>query len=241
MLWKRPRFWQIIGLVLLLAVAIAFVVLAVTAKNTPPTDDFTPPAAVEVVEEPVTAAFIGDSYTQGVGASVPANQWVEIVARANEYAAENLGRGGTGYLTTSDLSGCGLEVCPNYLSMVEEIPAGTDVVIIAGGRNDAGAYLRNAAGVDTAVTATYEAARVAFPEADIVAVGPSDIGEATGPVLAIDRAVRAAAEAVGARYISMLEPPVLSPELLSADGQHPNDAGHAAIAARYLAGIPPAV
>ncbi len=240
MLWKRPRTWQLVGLVLLLVTAIVFVVLAVTARNSPPPDDFTPPAAAEPTDGQVLASFIGDSYAQGVGASVQANRWINIVAKANGYTPVNLGRGGTGYLATSDVNGCGLAFCPNYLRMVADIPPKTQVVIVSGGRNDVGAYLRDAAEVNAAVESTFEAVRRAFPDAEIIAVGPADTDEPTDPVLAIDRAVRRAAEGVGARYVSMLVPPVLSPELLSADGVHPNDAGHAAIAARYLSAILPA-
>ena len=63
MLWKSPRTWQLVGLVLLLVTAIVFVVLAVTADGSRPPEEFTPPASLEVVEEPVSASFIGDSYT----------------------------------------------------------------------------------------------------------------------------------------------------------------------------------
>ena len=240
MLWTRPRTWQLVGLVLLLVAAIIAIVLAITARNSPPPDGFTPPAAAETVDEPVSASFIGDSYTQGIGASVPANRWVSIVAKANNYAAVNLGRGGTGYLTTSDVSGCGLEFCPNFLSMVEAVDPATEVLIVAGGQNDFAQFIGDPAPVTAAIDETYAAARLALPDAEIVAVGPSTLGAVSADVRAFDQAVRAAAEAVGARYVSMLAPPVLSPELLSDDGVHPNDAGHAAIAARYLAGIPPA-
>lgn len=240
MLWTRPRTWQLVGLVLLLAAAIVFIVLAITARNSPPAEDFTPPAAEEAVDEPVTASFIGDSYTQGIGATVPANRWVSIVAKANGYAVVNLGRGGTGYLTTSDVNGCGLDFCPNFLSMVDSVDPATEVLVVAGGQNDFVQFSADPAPVTAAIDETYAAARLALPDADIVAVGPSTLGGASADARAFDQAVRRAAEAVGARYVSMLEPPVLGPDLLSADGVHPNDAGHAAIAARYLAGIPPA-
>ena len=172
---------------------------------------------------------------------MPANRWVDIVAKANGYEAVNLGRGGTGYFAASDIDGCGLEFCANYLTMVESIDPSTDVVIVAGGQNDVVQFTANPQSVTDAIQATYTALRVALPDAEIIAVGPSTPGAISPEMGAFDQAVRTSAANAGARYVSMLAPPVLSPELLSDDGVHPNDAGHAAIAAQYLASIPPVV
>ena len=49
--------------------------------------------------------------------------------------------------------------------------------------------------------------------------------------------VQAAAAAIDATFVQLIDPPVLSADLLAADGAHPNDEGHAAIAERVAAGI----
>ena len=51
--------------------------------------------------------------------------------------------------------------------------------------------------------------------------------------IGLDSAVRAAATAVGATYVSMLEPNVIDPALLLPDG-HVNNDGHRAIAQRVV-------
>ena len=184
--------------------------------------------------EPI-AVFLGDSYTQGTGATSPDQRWTSLVSAERGWSEVNLGRGGTGYLTAAGVEGCGREICPNYVGMVAEaVDVKPDVVVVAGGQNDFSAFRDDSTTVVAQVDATFEALREALPRARIVAVGPSSPGEAGESALALDAEVRRAAEAVDALYVSLLQPPVITESMVRPDGAHVGDAGHAAIAERVL-------
>lgn len=181
------------------------------------------------------AVFIGDSYTAGFGASGPKLSWASMVAEDEGWKAVNLGRGGTGYLTTSGLNGCGKDYCPNYQEMVADaVKAGPDVVIVAGGQNDFTAFSQDPAAVRAAIQATFTALRKGLPDARIVAVGPSiPAATAAGPTaMSFETAVKEASAQVGGSHISLLDPPVFTDAMILPDGAHVDDAGHAAIANR---------
>lgn len=176
-----------------------------------------------------TALFIGDSYTQGVGASSLDNAFISLVALAERWRPVNGGYGGTGYLATAGRSACGLAYCPSFgESLRRSAGARPEVVVISGGRNDISFRPTKFAG---AVDKTLREARDLFPLAKIYVVlpiwddrpAPAFIGEAR-------EAVRQAALSSGATYLDIGEPLFDQSALVSADGIHPNDAGHAAIA-----------
>jgi lysophospholipase L1-like esterase len=193
------------------------------------------PKAVEVTQ-PV-AAFIGDSYTQGTGASAGKN-WVQLAASASGLSAVNLGRGGTGYVAVSGLSGCGLEKCPAYPDMVAQaVAAKPSVVVVAGGQNDFLDFARDPEAVKAAVRKTYTDLRAALPKAKIVAVGPSTPWEVSASVREFDKVVQDAATSVKASYVSLLEPNVITKAMILPDGAHVNDTGHKAIAERVGAAL----
>jgi lysophospholipase L1-like esterase len=76
------------------------------------------------------AAFIGDSYTEGYAASSEDTRWTAIVSRRLGWVECNLGRGSTGYLTSSPKG-------PNYLGMIDQVVnVRPDIVVVAGGQND---------------------------------------------------------------------------------------------------------
>ena len=184
------------------------------------------------------AVFIGDSYTQGKGASSPATDWVTLVATAKGWGYDNLGKGGTGYATVSDVNGCGLAVCPNYQDMADAaIASKPQTVIVAGGQNDFTAFLTNPAKEKAAIRATYAKLRAGLPDAQIVAVGPSTPWAVDSTVAEMDQAVQDAAASVNAKYVSLIEPNVIAPDMVSGDKAHVSDAGHKAIAERMLAAL----
>ncbi len=185
------------------------------------------------------AVFIGDSYTHGTGATSPVYRWSTLVAQERGWAEINLANGGTGYLTTAGLNGCGRASCPAYPDVVAQAVADRpDIVVVAGGQNDFTAYAAQPDQVVAAIDRTYRALRDRLPDAEIVAVGPSTAGGVNATVRSMDEVVRAAAASVDARYISLIDPePVIRPEMVVADRAHVNDAGHAAIAERVIAGL----
>jgi lysophospholipase L1-like esterase len=186
---------------------------------------------------PPRAAFIGDSYTQGGGADPDTARWSTLVAAALGWEELNFGRGGTGFVTSNSYLGCGLEYCPTYVETVPEVAgAAPDIVVVAGGQNDFDAFATGADSVRTAIWETYIGLRAALPGAAIVAVGPSTPWEVDDIALAVDAEVRAAAGAVGAEYVSMLDPNVIDPAFLLPDG-HVNNDGHRVFAERVVAAL----
>ncbi len=181
------------------------------------------------------AVFLGDSYTQGVGAGSPEARWASVVAATEGWREVNLGRGGTGYLATAGAEGCGQPYCPNYLQTLPDVlSAAPDVVVVAGGQNDLAAFGSEPAVVVAQIDATFRALRTALPWVTIIAVGPSSPGEAGESTRALDAEVRRGAEAADAVYVSLLDPPAITKDMVLPDGAHVGDAGHAAIAGRVL-------
>lgn len=195
-----------------------------------PATTYTPPPA------PDTTLFIGDSYTVGWGADGDGTRWTSIVADEMGWLEANYGQGGTGYVTTSGRDGCGREVCPTYPDRLAESKGqvGPEVIVIAGGQNDFTAYADDPDTVEDAIRETFTQATNLYPHAKIVAVGPSTPNRVSDRVMAMDDAVRGAAQSVGATYVSLIDPPVIEDDMVLEDGAHVGVKGHAAIAKRVL-------
>ncbi|WNM24914.1 GDSL-type esterase/lipase family protein [Demequina capsici] len=206
----------------------------VTVTPSPPPLAGVPEDVTEPLTPPV-ALFIGDSYSYGTGASDDEHRWTTRVAQIEGWEEVNHAYGGTGYISLSNV--CAPDLCPAYSEAIDEAVADgvqPAIVVIAGGQNDTDEWL---AGVDVvaAIQETYEKARAEFPHAWIIAVGPSWIGDVQDWQVDFDQAVQDAAAAVGASYISLLDPQVLDdPSYTVEDGVHVDDAGHAAIARRVI-------
>lgn len=184
------------------------------------------------------AVFLGDSYTQGFGASAPTTKWSTLVANDAGWTEVNQGQGGTGYVTTAGVASCGQELCPTYPDRVADvIAASPDIVVIAGGQNDRWALGADPEFVHAAVNETFRLIREGLPNARLIAVGPSTAEPATAMLTELDGWVQAAAGRVDAEYVSLLDPVVIRDEMVVADGVHVNDAGHRAIADRVLATV----
>jgi len=227
---KRTRMVKI-GLLGLAAVAV--VSLAVIAVNRPavvstyvaPADAFSPAPTQTPMP---TAVFIGDSYTAGTGSTSTDHAFPTLVAAAEGWHLENLGRGGTGYLATSGKLGCGLAYCPNYREMIAAAKkVDPTIVVVSGGRNDLGK-----AGVAKQVTGFYTDLRAAFPKATILATSPLwDDDPAPALIGSLGGEVKTAVKAVGGTYLDIGEPLLGHADDVISDGVHPNDGGHALIAA----------
>lgn len=235
----------------LVTLGVAVVVLSAAAVNHAgsqrdsnarprPIPTFTTLAAPDGAQNSIpTAAFLGDSYTHGTGASTPALRWSSLVADAKGWTEANAGLGGTGYATTSSVNGCGKDYCPTYLERVGEIVASSpSVVVVSGGQNDRTLLSSDPEAVKAAVDATYSSLRAGLPDAEIVAVGPSAPGTAPASLIEFDGWVHTAADAVGATYVSLIDPPVIVPEMVLPDGGHVDDSGHRAIADRIMGILP---
>lgn len=174
------------------------------------------------------AAFLGDSYTTGVGASTPALRWTTLVAQKEGWGEANFGEAGSGYITKG-FDGT------SYLRRVQEvIDVRPDIVVVAGGQND----LASNGDVDAAVQATLELLREGLPVAKMYVVGPTWAQRQPPPKLVeIETAVRKAAAEVDAQFIPALDWIADRPDLMAPDNIHPNDAGHTLIADRVVAAV----
>lgn len=231
--------------------AIVTAVLLVAALNinrapastyTSPARSITTPSQQPAAPLSETVVLIGDSYSAGAGASSRAASWVAVTSAAKGWKLTNLSHGGTGYLATATANAklaCGLAYCPNYQEVIATAAATKPrTVIIAGGRNDSGG---GADAVARAVKTFYANLRTSLPDSKIVALNPL-WGSGTPPASldALAAVVKESVEGVGGQYIDIGQPLFGQPQLMSSDGVHPNDAGHAAIAKAFMALIPSA-
>lgn len=224
-----------LGALVLLALTVGAAALSAAALAPAAAPAWSPPAASSdpAAEGPDRVVFLGDSYTQGTGASALPNRWTSLLSGAEGWTEINLGRGGTGFVTTSSVNGCGLDYCPSYGEMLSAAAdQDPDRLIIAGGQNDFRTFLDDPDTVTAAIFKVYADARSAFPSIPIIAVGPSSPTGETDTLIDFDAAVQAAAASIGAQYISLLDPPVVVRDLVLPDGAHVGDAGHQAIASR---------
>ncbi len=231
------------SLVVVLVVAVVVGVIAAAGgtaagdSSGSPSPTASPSASAMVptvtVEKKPVALFVGDSYTVGQGSSAPEKRWSTIVADKMGWAERNEAQGGTGYVSRS--------VTVPKLSYGEQLRAaskdGVDVVVIAGGQNDFPELEENPELVFSAVKRAFRTAHQKFPDARIIAVGPSTPWDIGLEARALDSAVRAAAEAQGATYVSLIDPDVVLDQYVHEDGIHVTDEGYAAIARRVISQI----
>lgn len=171
------------------------------------------------------AAFLGDSYTFGSGATSMQLRWSSIVARSLSWGEVNVGVGGTGYSNAGTKSG-GTTYIDRVAKVVASKPA---IVVVSGGRNDL--VQKDFQIVEDSVSKTFADLRAGLPKAKIIALSP--VWDASTPpveLAAVAEDVRTAVEAVGGTYVDIGQPLKSHPNLLIDDAVHPNDAGHKALA-----------
>lgn len=236
--------WQLLGLAVLAVITFGVVAYALVPQGAP-TADTRPAAAAAVtpaVTEPPapkpTVAFIGDSYSAGTGTTLTENRWTSVLSRDQGWTEGNFARGGTGYVTTvgrNAQAACGLDYCESYLEMVPQIIAAKpDMVIVSGGRNDRGMSRQVAANV----ASVFAELRKGLPDAEIIAFNPiwadGDLPAGAG---VFGQAVADAATAAGGKFVDIGQPYQGKPDLIADDALHPNDAGHAELAAVTAAAL----
>ncbi|AWB85347.1 SGNH/GDSL hydrolase family protein [Mycetocola zhujimingii] len=172
------------------------------------------------------AAFYGDSYTQGAGASDPSLRWSTLIAADRNWTEFNPSVSGLGFVNNRDR-------LPEDLVglIVNEKP---DIVIVTMGLNDNFAPPTAADDLKQAIEGDLGTFADELPDARLVVVEPfwytDERPETVGTIIGW---VRDAAVGVDADYIEgasrWLEG---HPEWMSVDGIHPNDEGYAEIAER---------
>lgn len=117
-------------------------------------------------DAPVHVAFLGDSYTFGIGATQPTDGYAYLVAQAEHWTARVVGLPGSGYVRVA------IRDDKNIAAGLQAvIAAQPQVVIVASGHNDAMpnvAYRRT----EAAALRDLGELRRALPNATIVVVGP---------------------------------------------------------------------
>ncbi|MDR1283852.1 MAG: SGNH/GDSL hydrolase family protein [Opitutaceae bacterium] len=190
--------------------------------------------------QPAVVLVFGDSITQGqlLAASNPSAMWLNRINAAPEAASRlrlvNEGKGGR---PTASLG--------EFDAVLARHPH-IDALILALGANDArdtsGNCVQNAV---ANLTRMIERARAVYGASlPVLIVAPTNINKsALGPtkpianereanINALEAAYRELASKFGVSFISLNG--VVSPESLTADGVHPDAAGHAAIAQKLL-------
>ncbi|MFN8156666.1 MAG: SGNH/GDSL hydrolase family protein [Candidatus Nanopelagicales bacterium] len=184
--------------------------------------------------------YLGDSMVAGGMATSTLKRWTSLLAAHKGWLENNMSRGGTGYVKTSNASGCGLAYCPSLPEMAAEaVAARPEVVVVSAGRNDQAIMGSDPASVQKAVDATFATLRAGLPNARIIALGPMyDDATPSANLLTIDGWVKAAAAAHGATYVAGVPTWLVGhPEWISSDGVHQNDAGHAEDERRLVAAL----
>lgn len=159
--------------------------------------------------------------------------WAERMGRNQGWDLVNLARGGTGYISSvkdpeKAKTACGLDACPNFPGMINDAKAlSPDIVIVAGGRNDAPV---NPPVKAAAILKFYQDLRAALPKATIVAIGAFwDSTPAPATLAEVTADVKESAESVGGTFVDVGHTLSGHPENVAPDGVHPTNLGHAAI------------
>lgn len=179
----------------------------------------------------VVAAFYGDSYTRGTGASSPERRWSTIIARERGWWEFNPSIDGLGYVNNRELIGAGTE--GDLVDQIVDHEPAPDVVIVTMGLNDNFAMAEGDE-IEAAIAEDLARFRDELPDARLVVVEPFWYeDERPASVDRIIGWVEASAADVGAEYIAgasrWLEG---HPEWMAADGIHPDDEGYAELARR---------
>lgn len=202
-----------------------------------------PSAPSNGIPAPVQAAFLGDSYTYGIGATKPTDGYAYLVAKDEHWTADIVGLPGSGYvrIATHD----GKTIAAGLASVIAAQP---QVVIVECGHNDTDPGVKFAR-TKAAALEDLRAVRVGLPDALIVVVGPIWLNQdPTGQALAVRNAVHAAQQKIlGSLWIDPIAQRWFTgtrhprtgdaATMINAAVGHPNDAGYEHIATRLEADL----
>ena len=167
----------------------------------------------------------------------PADQgWAYQVANSLGYPANIDGVPGTGFAWGGGAQDEQAQEYEVRLQATAQDPSFVpNVLILQGGQNDA--QISSPEEIRTATAQTIEAARRFWPGVQVVVLGPSAPLPFAEELSAANSAVRAGAAAAKAPFIDAAEAGWFTGENspgFDFDGAHPNNAGHAHIAEKFL-------
>ncbi|SOC89008.1 Lysophospholipase L1 [Curtobacterium sp. 314Chir4.1] len=174
--------------------------------------------------------IVGDSYTTGRGSYDGTHGWAQDLVAERGWDATIDGVPGTGYVNT----GATKSTRWNYLSRIERSDSiDPALVIVQGSQND---WLVSADTLERRVERTLRTAKRQWPDAVVVAIGPSAPQPLARTTTGISDAVAAGARAAGVTYVDALDgrwfTTTNSASYAARDGQHLNDAGYLYLAGR---------
>ena len=196
------------------------------------------PAPDPIVLPPnARATFVGDSWTEGYGTRPLTGGFAYRTAAAMGWQQNVFGVGGTGY-TRQRFDKSGRMIAGTYQERIRQIPGqfmAQHIVIIQGSTNDYNA----AWNVKGAAVATFDAARIRFPGAAVVVLGPCPSKlPADSRLLVLDNALGLAARGESLHYVSCREGNWITKEnytkYFDASILHPNTAGYQYLADRFV-------
>ncbi|OZC50993.1 hypothetical protein CH286_05490 [Rhodococcus sp. WWJCD1] len=217
-----------------LAVSVLFVAFSgivgwqIGSRSDPPLAEPATAPARTIPDSVPVVAFLGDSYSQGIGASTNGKRWTTLVSAAMGWSELNLAEGGSGYTTSY------LGQKTDYSIKLDVIAAAQpDIVVVSGGRND---YEAGTAGITGAVASSlFAAVKAAAPNTEVIVTSPIwDSTEPPADFATLIDGVKSAAAQANALYLDIGEPLADHPDMIDPDGLHPNDAGHRTIAGAAL-------
>jgi lysophospholipase L1-like esterase len=180
-----------------------------------------------------TVLLFGDSWTYGTAAA-PLSGYAYLAARQLGLVADIEGVSGTGFLNP------GPHREGTYAQRLAALPTSTPaLVVIQGGTNDIGESWSD---LPAAVGHVLDQARARFPAAQIVLFGSAPSTWPTDPRLeSVDRTLAAAAQRAGIPYVSPIAEQWVTADNFAAvidpSRYHPGTAGHAYLAARFVADL----
>lgn len=243
---KTIAFWSFMAVALVVGAGMYW---ALSARSTSADADYvssyTPAKAAEVVAPTITVPsdprllIMGDSYTEGTGASKPSLGWAQLTAAHLEdlgWEVQIDGIGSTGWTWGGGENGTNPNRYADRIERLKTEPFVPNVVIIQGGQND---YRSPASGLFNAVKDSVDLAQAAWPNAQVVIFGPAapqPLGDKLG---GITSSIHNGATEKGAPFIDPFTGKWMtlanSAQFAAPDGSHVNDAGHSYISERFLA------
>ena len=178
------------------------------------------------------AAFYGDSYTLGTGASSPTERWSSTICAERDWDEFNPSVNGLGFINNRTAFGEG--DLPELI--IQQRP---DIVFITMGLNDNFSYDRAAPEIEAQIAEDFDRLATALPDARFIVVEPFwYTDERPESVEIIIDWVRENADRIGADWIPGASRWIEGhPEWMAADGLHPNDDGYAELHRRMDAAL----
>ncbi|OZC96808.1 hypothetical protein CH281_23410 [Rhodococcus sp. 06-221-2] len=221
----------------LISIAVSVLVVAfsgivgwqIGSRSEAPQAAKTPP--VSIPDSVPVVAFLGDSYSKGIGASSNGRRWTTLVSAAMGWSELNLAEGGSGYTTSY------LGQKTDYGIKLDVLAAAQpDVVVVSGGRND---YEAGTASVTGAVASSlFAAIKAAAPNTELIVTSPIwDSTEPPADFPTLIDGVKAATTSAEGRYLDIGEPLADHPDMIDPDGLHPNNEGHQIIASAVVSAL----